>query len=78
MVIKVELNKRLELAFRKKAMKEFGYSRGSIQRAMRDALQQWVQKKGKPSPKADVSLIVGLVKNVKKTGVELQHEAAGL
>ena len=40
MVLKVELEKELEYKFREVAMKKYGYQKGSIQKATKDALKR--------------------------------------
>ena len=82
MVLKVELEKELEHKFRETAMKKFGYSRGSIQKASREALSSWVVQQSSKIPKVDdpFKLVEGMLSHLKgkKTSVQLQHEATKL
>ena len=82
MVLKVELEKELEHKLRETAMKKFGYSRGSIQKASREALSSWVTQQSTKLPKVDdpFRLVEGMLSHLKgkKTSVQLQHEAAKL
>ena len=82
MVLKVELERELEHKFREAAMKKFGYSRGSIRKASREALSSWVIQQSTRIPKVDdpFKLVEGMLGHLrgKKTSVELQHEATKL
>ena len=86
MGIKVELDEELEKRFRELAMKKFGYSKGSIKKAMESAIKMWTEeekfqppRKKKKNGKNAVDLLVGLLKDVKhKSSVEEQHEIAKL
>jgi len=82
MVLKVELEKELEHKFREVAMKKFGYSRGSIQKASREALSSWVVQQSSKVPKVEdpFRLVEGVLSHLKgkKTSVQLQHEATKL
>jgi len=81
MVIKVDLDAKLEKRFRELAMKKFGYSKGSIKKATETAIRKWAteetvaEKKGEKKS-SSVSLIAGGLAHLKgkKTSVELQHE----
>ena len=82
MVLKVELEKELEHKFRETAMKKFGYSKGSIQKASREALSSWIVQQPTKVPKVDdpFKLVEGMLSHLKgkKTSVQLQHEATKL
>ena len=82
MVIKVELEKELEHRFRESAMKKFGYSRGSIQKASREALVVWMTQQSTRVPIIEdpFKLVRGMLKDLKgkTTSVKLQHEATKL
>ena len=82
MVLKVDLEKELEYKFREAAMKKFGYSKGSIQKASREALSSWVMQQSTKIPKVDdpFKLVEGMLSHLrgKTTSVELQHEATKL
>ena len=85
MVIKVDLDAKLEKRFRELAMKKFGYSKGSIKKATETAIRKWAteetvaEKKGEKKS-SSVSLIAGGLAHLKgkKTSVELQHEVKEL
>ena len=47
MVLKVQLEEELELKFREAAMRKFGFAKGSIQKAVRDAFLIWIGKQKK-------------------------------
>ena len=82
MVLKFELEKELEHKFREAAMKKYGYSRGSLKRATKEALSSWVMQQSMTVPKVDdpFKLVRGMLKELKgkTTSVELQHEAVKL
>ena len=82
MVLKVELEKELEHKFREAAMKKFGYSKGSIQKASREALSRWIMQQSTKIPKVKdpFKLVRGMLSELKgkTTSVELQHEAIKL
>ena len=78
--IKIYLDEELERSFRKMAMEIYGYGRGSISQAAEDAIRKWVIEHEKVLeeiriPKDPVKAIRGMLKHVRKSGVELQHEA---
>lgn len=79
MSIRLELEKEFERKFREKAMKRFGYSKGSIKKAAEIALKRWYREEAIVKPKKTfrnpVDSIVGLLSDVKhKSSVEEQHE----
>jgi hypothetical protein len=82
MVLKFELEKELEHKFREAAMRKYGYSRGSLQKAAKEALSSWVMQQSTRVPKVDdpFRLVRGMLKELKgkTTSVELQHEAVKL
>ena len=73
------MDEELERRFRKLAMEVYGYGRGSLSRAIEEAIRMWVagweEAVGVEVPKDPVETIRGLLKGVGKSGVELQHEA---
>jgi hypothetical protein len=78
--IKIYLGEELERRFRKVAMEIYGYGRGSISRAAEDAIRRWVIEREEllrevRIPEDPIKAIKGMLKHVKKSGVELQHEA---
>lgn len=82
MVLKVELEKELEHKFREAAMKKYGYAKGSLQKATREALSSWIMQQSTKIPKVDdpFRLVEGMLSHLKgkTTSVELQHEATKL
>ena len=79
MVLKINLEKELEHKFREAAMRKFGYSKGSLQKATKEALSIWTIQQSTKLPKVDdpFKLVRGMLKDLrgKTTSVELQHEA---
>lgn len=82
MVLKVELEKELEHRFREVAMRKYGYAKGSLQKATREALSSWIMQQSTKVPKVEdpFKLVEGILGNLrgKKNSVELQHEATKL
>lgn len=82
MVLKCELEKNLEQQFRQAAMKRYGYMKGSLQKATREAVTYWVAQQSEKLSKVDdpFALVEGILHRIrgKKTSVELQHEAQSL
>ncbi|MBS3099007.1 hypothetical protein J4462_02240 [Candidatus Pacearchaeota archaeon] len=78
MVIKVEFDKEFERKFRQLAMKKYGYSKGAIKKASREAISIWIEVEDKELPKLNnpAKVIRGVMKNLrgKYSSVELQHE----
>ena|SRR3989338_4587491 len=82
--MKVKISDETEKVFREAAMKAFGYGKGSISRASERAFSEWASqnemeeirkmayKEGITDP---IKAIRGMLKHVKKSSVELQHEA---
>lgn len=78
MVLKVEFDEAFERRFRELAMKKYGYSKGSIKKAGEEAIQSWIEEEEEiesPISEDPIEAISGIMKHVKKTSVELQHEA---
>ena len=77
---KIYIDEDLERSFRKIAMKVYGYGRGSISKAAEDAIRRWLleheallrEVKDIEDP---VKAIRGMLRHVRKSGVELQHES---
>ena len=64
-------------------MAVYGYGRGSLSKAAEEAFERWVAEhevllKELNIPEDPVEAIAGMLKGLKKTGVELQHEARSL
>ena len=76
MVLKVNVDEKLELRFRELAMKKFGYSKGALSRALEEAIIKWISDteseeyvfEGDP-----VEAIDGLLAEIDIDSVELQH-----
>jgi bifunctional pyridoxal-dependent enzyme with beta-cystathionase and maltose regulon repressor activities len=74
--IKIKISDEIERKFREMAMKNFGYSKGSISQAAQKAIADWIVTNIKIEIIEDpIKSISGLMKKVKKTSLELQHEA---
>jgi len=82
MVLKFEFEESLEKKFREIAMKKYDYTKGSLQKASREAFVNWILQQSEKTPKVSepFSLIEGILTKLrgKKTSVELQHEAKKL
>ncbi len=82
MVLKFELEKELEHKFREAAMRRYGYRKGALQKATKEALRSWVNQQSIKVPvvKDPFKLVRGMLKDLKgkTTSVELQHEAVKL
>ncbi|MBO3802686.1 MAG: hypothetical protein JTT11_02230 [Candidatus Brockarchaeota archaeon] len=81
--IKVYIPDDLERKFREAAMRLYGYGRGSLSIASEKAFAAWLSQVSGALDVAEsiedpVEAIYGMLSNVKKTGVELQHEARGM
>jgi hypothetical protein len=78
--IKVYVRSEVEEKFRRLAMMVYGYGKGSLSKAAEDAFLRWMVQheavlKEVNVPEDPVGAIRGMLANVKKSGVELQHEA---
>jgi len=78
--IKVYISDNLEKKFREVAMRLFGYGRGSLSIASEKAFAAWVSQVSEAMDLVEsihdpIETIHGMLSHVKKTGVELQHEA---
>ena len=82
MVLKFELEEKLEHKFREAAMKRYGFAKGSLQKASKEALSNWVTQQSSivPKVKEPFELVEGVLGHLrgKKTSVQLQHEATKL
>ena len=78
--VKVKLSDETEAAFRKSAMEAFGYSKGSLSSAAEQAIGAWAAAEQVKAEKIDdpVKAITGMLKHVKKSSVELQHEVGAI
>jgi len=78
--IKVYVRDEVEEKFRRLAMMVYGYGRGSISKAAEEAFVHWMTQyeavlKEVDIPEDPVAAIRGMLTGLKKSGVELQHEA---
>lgn len=78
--IKVYISNDLERKFREAAMKLYGYGKGSLSIACEKAISMWLSQVSElfdfvESIDDPVEAIYGMLSHVKKSGVELQHEA---
>jgi len=82
MVLKVQFDQEFERKFRELAMRKYGFSKGSIKKASREAIRGWIKKVdiNLPKIKDSIKAIRGAMKHLrgKYTSVELQHEAMKL
>lgn len=77
MSLRLELDE-LEKQFREKAMKKYGYSKGSLKKASIDAFRGWIREQQEiPFAEDPFPLIEGILEKFrgKMTAVELQHAA---
>jgi len=78
--IKVYVSDVVEKKFRKLAMELYGYGRGALSTAAEKAFSEWVARVSEAIEVVGllddpVEAIYGMLSHVKKSGVELQHEA---
>jgi len=79
--MKIYLPEELERRFKKMSMDAYGYGRGSISKAAAEAIRKWTSEREEilgefEVPEDPIGAIRGMLKHVKKTSVELQHEAS--
>ena len=80
-MIRAKIDERLERKFRELAMKKFGYGKGSLTRAVEEAILRWIataereiiEFEGDP-----VMAIDGLLLDIDVDSVELQHKIRDL
>ncbi len=74
--LKIKLPDELERAFRERAMRKYGYVKGAISEAIREMINVWIKESGGELTKEDLwDNLEGSLKHIKKSSVELQHEA---
>lgn len=75
--MKIILTEDIEKTFRKIAMKRFGYQKGAISKAAQEAIGNWASAFPEKYEEEEESWdsLIGILKHVKKSSVELQHEA---
>ena len=74
--LKIKVADVIELEFRKQAMLLFGHKKGSISVAAEQAMKNWVSLETRPV--TPIESLKGVLKHVKKSSVELQHEISGM
>lgn len=74
--LKIVMPDDLERAFRKAAMKRFGFRKGSMSEAAREAIYDWSADSNEDMHEEGQSWdsLVGVMKHIKKSSVQLQHE----
>ncbi len=73
--MKIKLPDDVEKKFRRLAMKRFGYQRGAMSEAATQAIIGWSNNYEETDKDFSWVSLEGALKNVKKTSVQLQHEA---
>ena len=74
--IKIVLPDDVEKIFRKEAMRRYGYIKGALSQAVREAIREWSNaRESKEDMENPIESMRGILKHVKKGSVELQHEA---
>ncbi len=75
--MKILIPEDLERIFRKIAMQRFRYRKGALSKAAKEAIENWTFSYSEESEEKEDSWdsLVGILKHVKKSSVELQHEA---
>ena len=74
--MKIKIPDNLDNLFRRIAMKKFGYRKGAISYAAKEALEDWTATEEIPDKIEDpIEAISGIMGHVKKSSVQLQHEA---
>ena len=77
--MKIKISDNTESMFRRMAMQKFGYQKGSISLAAQKAFDDWTFLNIEITLiKNPVEEISGLMKKVKKSSLELQHEIGGV
>ena len=79
MTIRITLSDEEEQEFRKLAMRLYGYRKGALTNAARDALLEWMRRSQLSTPiKEPTKALRGLLQKISLSSVELQHEATKL
>ena len=66
----------LEQKFRERAMKRYGYEKGSLKKAAKEAIRQWIREQDEiPTVDEPFALIEGMLEKWKgkTSAVEMQH-----
>ena len=82
MVLKLEFENELEQRCRELAMRKFGFTKGALKKASKEAIKDWIKEQNSTLPKVKnpIKLIEGTLSHLKGkySSVELQHEASKL
>jgi len=76
-VLRGQIDKKLERRFREVAMRRFGYSKGALTKALEEAVIRWISsvEEERTSFEGDpVEAIDGLLSGIDADAVSLQHE----
>jgi len=75
-MIKARVDEKLEQRFRELAMKRFGYGKGSISKALEEAIRMWVShvEEAEALEGDPVEAISGVLADIDLDSVELQHK----
>jgi chemotaxis regulatin CheY-phosphate phosphatase CheZ len=76
-MIRANISKELERRFRELAMRRFGYTKGSLQKAVEEAIARWVSWVEGENLKFEgdpVEAIDGILADLEIDSVELQHK----
>ena len=81
--IKVYISDELERKFREATMRLYGHGRDSLSVACEKAISMWLSQVSEILNIVEliedpIEAIYGMLSHVKKSGVELQHEARGI
>jgi len=73
--LKIKISDDVERAFRKMAMRKFGYKKGAISGASQEAIEEWMLSSESDQKGQFWDSLEGVMKSVNKKSVKLQHEA---
>ncbi len=74
--IKIKISDETEKQFRMLAMQKFGFGKGSISEAAAEAIENWAGSGNEDkSFRFSFKKMKGVLRNIKKSSVELQHDA---
>ena len=80
-LIRAKIDDELEQKFRELAMKRFGYSKGSLSRAVVEAIQKWTSEAERYEVtfgEDPVEALSGMLSDIEIDSVELQHKIKDL
>ncbi|MHA1380372.1 MAG: hypothetical protein ACTSRG_18560 [Candidatus Helarchaeota archaeon] len=77
MTIRIKLSEEMERKFREIVIKKFGHRKGSLSKAAKSAILQWIAlNRHVETFENPTDELKGLLKGVKSTSIELQHESS--